>query len=352
MLQLVFDKAAIRHNISAVKKRAGKSIIYAVLTADGYGAGLVELATLLRADGISHFAVTSVADAAKLRKAGFVEEEILMLRSTGDPEELGVLMDLNVVCTIGSYETGVALNALAEQRSTVAVAHVLVDTGMGLGGFLPSEPEKLLSAFRYLSNVAISGTYTQLTAAKGDVNGQMELFQSTLDTLHKAGLETGITHAAGSYVLMRSQGVQLDAVRVGSAFLGQCRRRAGDGLKNAVHGEVTLDTVRWLPKGSTVGNYRPIRLKRPTRVAVFSAGTQNGFGLEPARRVGLLRRLLAALLPRKRAVTCNGTKTRLLGGVGLMECAIDVTDLRCAPGDVVRFDINPLYAAGMERIYR
>lgn len=352
MLQLVFDKAAIRHNISTVKKRAGKSTIYAVLTADGYGAGLVELATLLRNDGISHFAVTAVHEARKLRKAGFVEEEILMLRSTGDPDELGELMDLNVVCTIGSYETGVALNALAEQRSTIAVAHVLVDTGMGLGGFLPSEPDKLISAYRYLSNVAISGTYTQLCAGKRDINGQMELFQSTLDALHKEGLETGTTHAAGSYVLMRSQGVQLDAVRIGSAFLGQCRRRTGDGLKNAVHGEATLDTVRWLPKGHTIGNDKPLRLKRPTRVAVFAAGIQNGYGLEPSRRRGLLQRLVGAPFRRKRVVSCNDTRVKLLGGVGMTETAIDVTDLKCAPGDVVRFDIDPLYANGMERVYR
>ena len=352
MLQLVFDKAAIRHNIAAVKKRAGKSIVYAVLTADGYGAGLTELAALLRDDGISHFAVYSPADARRLRKAGFVEEEILMLRSTGDPAELNELLDLNVVCTIGSYETGVALNALAEERSTIAVAHVLIDTGMGLGGFLPSEPDKLLSAYRYLTNVAIAGTYTQLSAARNDTNGQMEQFQATLDTLHKAGLETGITHAAGSYVLMRSQGTQLDAVRVGSAFLGRCRRRTGDGLKNAVHGEVTLDTVRWLPKGSTVGSYKQIRLKRPTRVAVFSAGIQNGFGLEPTRRISLAGRLAGALFRRKRTVSCAGSRVKLLGGIGLVETAIDVTDLKCGPGDVVTFDIDPIYAAGMERVYR
>ena len=160
MLQLVFDRAAIKHNINTVKKRAGKAIIYAVLAADGYGAGLVPLAHLLRDDGIGHFAVYDVEDA--LRDAGFVEEEILMLRSTTDPEELSQLLDLNVVCTVGSYETGVALNALAEERSTVAVAHILIDTGTGMGGFLPSEPEKLISIYSYLSNIAITGTYTQL----------------------------------------------------------------------------------------------------------------------------------------------------------------------------------------------
>ena len=352
MLQLVFDKAAIKQNIAAVKKRAGKALIYAVLVSDGYGAGLVELATLLRADGIGHFAVNEVSDARKLRKAGFVEEEILMLRSTTDPDELNELLDLNVVCTIGSYETGVALNALAEQRSTIAVAHVLVDTGMGLGGFLPSEPEKLISIYKYLSNVAIAGTYTQLYAAGGDVNAQMELFQSTLDTLHSNALETGITHAAGSSTLMRSQGVQLDAVRVGSAFLGRCRRRKGDGLRNVCHAEATLDTVRWLPKGHTIGNLSQIRLKRPTRVAVISVGYQNGFGIEPDRGGGLLEWLRVRRARKKRYVFFQGEKVKLLGAIGAEETALDVTDFKCTAGDVVTFDVNPLFAKGMRRIFR
>ena len=352
MLQLVFDKAAIRHNIAAVKKRAGGAIIYAILTADGYGAGLIELAELLRDDGIRHFAVTDVSDARRLRKAGFVEEEILMLRSTADAGELNELLDLNVVCTIGSQETGTALNALAEERSTIAVAHVLVDTGMGTGGFLPGEPEKLLSIYRYLPSVAIAGTYTQLYAAGGDVNAQMALFQSALDTLHKAGLETGITHAAGSYVLMRSQGVQLDAVRVGSAFLGQCRRRRGDGLKNACHGEATIDTVRWLPRGHTIGNYKQIRLKRPTRVGVISAGFQNGLGIQPERSDIFFSWLLSRRGRGSTHFTWKGSKVRSLGGVGAEETALDLTDLKCAGGDTVCFNVNPLFARGMRRIYR
>lgn len=352
MLQLVFDKAAIKHNIAAVKKRAAGATIYAMLLCDGYGAGLVELANLLRDNGIGHFAVNQVSDAKKLRKAGFVEEEILMLRSTTDPEELNRLLDLNVVCTIGSYETGVALNALAEARSTIAVAHVLVDTGMGLGGFLPSEPEKLLSIYKYLPNVAIAGTYTQLYAAGGDINAQMSLFQSTLDILHAEGLETGITHAASSSVLMRSQGVQLDAVRVGGAFLGQCRRRKGDGLRNACHGEATLDTVRWLPKGHTVGAFQQARLTRPTRVAVISAGYRNGFGIEPDLGGGFWAWLRSFHNRKTRRVTFEGEKAKILGPVGADETAIDVTDLKCTAGDVVCFDINPLFAQGMARVYR
>ena len=88
MKTLVIERDALKHNISVVKERAGEAVIYAVLTGDGQGAGLVELARVLREEGIGRFAVSEVAEAAALRKAGFVEEEILMLRPTTDREEL------------------------------------------------------------------------------------------------------------------------------------------------------------------------------------------------------------------------------------------------------------------------
>ena len=160
MNTLVIEREALRHNIGVIKERAGQSVIYAVLTGDGHGAGLVELARVLREEGIGRFAVSEPAEAAALRKAGFVEEEILMLRPTVDREELAQLIELDVVCTVGSSDTGMALNAAAEERSTVVEAHIQIDTGMGFGGFLADEPEKILSVYRNLPNVALSGIFT------------------------------------------------------------------------------------------------------------------------------------------------------------------------------------------------
>ena len=89
-----------------------------------------------------------------------------MLRPSRGPAELEQLIDLNVVCTVGSADTGMALNGAAEARSTVVEAHIQIDTGMGFGGFLADEPEKILSVYRNLPNVAVSGICTQLHARK------------------------------------------------------------------------------------------------------------------------------------------------------------------------------------------
>ena len=76
----------------------------------------------------------SVEEAVALRKAGFVEEEILMLRSTTDREELGLLMDNNIVCAMGSAEAAAALNAIAAERATVVEAQLQIDAGLGFAG--------------------------------------------------------------------------------------------------------------------------------------------------------------------------------------------------------------------------
>ena len=355
MKTLVIEREALRANIGVIKERAGQAVIYAVLTGDGQGAGLVELARTLRQEGIGRFAVGEAEEAEALRKAGFVEEELLMLRPTVDREELERLIDCGAVCTVGSVDTGLALNAAAEARSTVVEAHIQIDTGMGFGGFLADEPEKILSVYRNLPNVAISGICTQIHTPKkdgGDMAAQLEQFHRVVEAVRAAGFETGVVHAAGSYALLHCEEARLDGVRAGSALMGRCRRTRGDGLRRVGYGEVGIEETRWLPKGHTVGGERPVVLRRPTRVAVLPVGYQNGLGVTRSREGGfwaLVRRWLAQ---RRRTVRINGQKARILGAIGAIETVVDVTDLKCAAGDAAVFDIDPLYARGFAREYR
>ena len=365
MRVLVIEKAAVKQNIRVVKRRAGGAAVYGVLSGDAGGAGIAEMAELLRAEGIGRFAVSEAEEAEALRKAGFVDEEILMLRSTTDREVLERLVDLNVVCTISSVDTGLALNALAENRSTVAEAHIQVDTGMGFGGFLVGEPEKILLAYRSLPNVALSGIYTQLHAAKAndpEAAQQLKQFAQVLDIVHKAGFETGVVHAAGfetgtvhaagSYALMHCDLARMDAVRAGSVLLGRCRRTKDDGLSTVGHGEAGIAEMRWLPKGHTVGAEKTAVLKAPTRVAVVPVGYQHGFGVERPRPAGLLGTLGRWRRGRRLYVRVNGQRARVIGSVGVSETLVDVTDLKCSAGDVVSFDLDPMYARGCVRQYR
>ena len=355
MRKLVLEKAAIKQNLAVIKERAGSAAIYGVLTGDGGGVGVAAMAKLLRDEGIGRFAVDEVSQAEKLRKSGFVDEEILMLRSTTDREELERLIDLNVVCTVSSVDTGLALNALAENRSTVAEAHIQVDTGLGFGGFLVGEPEKILLAYRSLPNVALSGIYTQLHAAKaGDPQArtQLELFHQVLEIIHSQGFETGVVHAAGSYSLLHDEEARFDAVRAGSAVLGRCRRTRDDGLKTVGFGEAPLTEVRWLPKGHTVGRNKPILLKKPTRVAVLPVGYENGYGVMRPQETGFWAALRRWQREKNRTVRIGDRRARLLGPIGAAETLIDVTELKCTAGDLAAFELDPLYARDFQIEFR
>ncbi|MCI8478343.1 MAG: alanine racemase [Oscillospiraceae bacterium] len=355
MRTLIIEKQAIKNNITRIKERAGKAAVYAAVSGDGGGVGAAELARLLREEGIGRFAVSEAAEAEALRKAGLVDEEILMLRSTTRQETLELLLDLNVVCTVGSVEAGLALNGVAEHRSTVAEAHLQLDIGLGGTGFLAGEPEKLLSLYHSLPNVAISGLYTQIHSGERrgiDPTPRIEQFHRAIEVIQAAGLETGMVHTSGSCALMEGLLTGVDGVRVGSALLGRCRRRRGDGLLRVGYGQVEVQETRWLPAGHTVGGAVLTTLKKPARAAVLPVGYQNGFGVSRSQETGLWAALRRWWYRRRVTVLVGDQKAGLIGGIGARETLVDVTGLKCSPGDLVCFDIDPQYAADFMRIYQ
>ncbi len=354
MRKLIIDKAAIRRNLALIKERADTSAIYGVLSGDGGGTGVAQLARILRDEGIGRFAVREYRDAKNLRDAGFVDEDILMLASTTDREELERLVDLNVIFSISSVDTGLALNAVAENRSTVVEAHLQVDSGLGFGGFLVSEPEKILLCYRSLPNVALSGIYTQILSAPKQKNAQAQLdhFNEILEQICAAGFETGIVHAAGSYALLNYDSARMDAVRAGSVILGRCRGADETNLRVIGFGEAPISECRWLPRGHTVGCGKSVVLRRPTRVAVIPVGYQHGFGVERPREFGFFATLRRWMDGKNKYVRIDGQRAKIIGQIGAEEIVVNVTDLKCTGGDIATFEIDPIFAKGFTKEYR
>ena len=149
MKNLVIDKRVIRNNIRAIKEKADGAAIYADLSANAYGMGLWETAQLLRDEGIRSFIISVSKDASLLRKNGFTEERLMMLRSTAAPDALAELIDLGVICTVGSYDSAVALNGVAESRKTVCEVQIKIDTGLAVTALTPPS----LTVWRQFTNI-------------------------------------------------------------------------------------------------------------------------------------------------------------------------------------------------------
>ena len=350
MKNLVIDKRAIKNNIQVVKSLARGGQIYADLDGDAFGMGLLETARILRNEGINTFAVSEPRDAEVLRGAGFTDEKIMMLRSTADSEEIERLMDLNVICTAGSYDAAVAINGIAEKRRTVCEVQIKIDTGLGRYGFMPTETDKIASIYKYMSNLAIVGvfsSYSQSWKSKKISMKQHDQFNAVLARLTEMGFELGTTFICDSAALFRYSFGRMDALRIGTAFSGRVAGGNTPGLHRVGYIEAGIEEVGWFPKGHRIGSSL---LKKAAKLAVVSVGYYHGFGVNRYERelglIGMLRARRSAPY-----VKVNGQRAKVVGSVGMMYTIIDVTKIPCAVGDKVIMDVDPVNVKGLNRVY-
>jgi alanine racemase len=363
MKTLFIDTDRVKFNVAKIRERAGNALIYGVLKGNAYGLGLTEMAGLLRDEGISRFALTDIEDAILLRENGFQNEEILMLRSTTESDYIEALVNYNLVGTIGSQDVALALNGIANKHKTVIEAHIKIDTGMGRFGFMPSEIDKIISVYKNLSGVALTGIYTHFYRAYDNekiTRRQAALFEGVLEKLRGKGIEPGLVHAANSSALFRFDFCSYDAVRVGSALTGRLATKFTYGLQKVGIVTAPVAEVRWLPKGSTIGYGGAYRTRHAMRAAVIPVGYIDGFCVEKARDsyrpMETLRFILSVLkrgiIRKKLYVTINKTQVRVVGHVGMIHTVVDVTDTECAPGDIASFEVNPILTGNIRRTYK
>ncbi len=363
MKAYIVEKALFTENIDKLLRQAGDTPIWAVLKGNGYGLGCVPLARLLSGCGVERFCVTEVREAAMLREAGFTDNPILMLRQTQDPQEINALLDLNIIFTVGSLDAAMVLGGIAAQRSAMAEVHLKIDTGMGRYGFLPEQVDQAIRVYEYQKNIVVGGIYTHFHSAFSNEHAtreQFRRFQEVLREIQDAGYETGIVHCCNSSAFLRYPDMYCGGVRLGSALLGRITGPNRLGLNRIGYAEADVEELRWLPAGSSTGYGAAWTAKRPTQVAILGLGWYHGFGTENGhdlfRARDCIRKMLhyfrILLTGKALYVQIGGKKYRVLGRIGMVHTAVDVTGADVKVGDHAILAINPLVQKGMKILYR
>jgi len=354
MKNLIIDLRVVRNNLRAVKDLAEGVHVFADLSANAGGMGLLPVAKFLRDEGIRNYIISDTGDAKLLRQNDFTKERLMMLRSTADPNEITELLSYGVICTAGSYDAAVAINGIAESRNLVADIQVMIDTGLGCYGFQPTELDKVAAIYKYMSSLNVIGTFTTFSASwrkKKHTFAQMEKFNSVLDKIIEMGFEPGTAHACDCAALFKYKIDLMDAVRVDTALSGRIPGKPVSGLSRVGFIEAGIEEVGWHPKGHTIGSERGFVTKAPTKIAVLSVGYYHGFGVD---RYIVERSLFDIVKWRRRTtfVRINGQKARVLGSVGLMHTMVDVTKIDCTVGDIALLDVDPVNVKGLPIEYR
>jgi len=354
MKNLVIDLRVVRNNLRAIKERAEGVHVFADISANAGGMGLLTIAKFLRDEGIRSFIISDTGDAKLLRENGFNKESLMMLRSTADPNEITELLTYGVICTAGSYDAAVAINGIAESRNIVADIQVKIDTGLGRYGFQPAELDKVAAIYKYMSSLNVISTFTTFSASwrnKKQTFAQLEKFNNVLDRIIEMGFEPGTAHACDSAALFKYDIELMDAVRVDTALSGRIPGKPVSGLSRVGYIEAGLEEVVWHPKGHTIGSERGFVTRAPTKIAILSVGYYHGFGVD---RYIVERSLFDIFKWRRRKtfVRINGNRARVLGSVGLMHTMVDVTNIDCTVGDIALLDVDPVNVKGLPIVYK
>ena len=358
MNKYVVSREDLAYNLRILQEKASGVPIWAVVKANGYGLGAGAFAKELWDPGIRHFCVTELSEARAIRQTCPEEAQILMLRQVCMAEEIRELLQLGVILTVGSLDAAERISAVATEPAQI---HLKVDVGMGRYGFLFEEVLQMEKIFTDYSNLEVKGIYTHFPCAFCDestTRSQFAEFNVMVGTLTAKGYDLGTVHCCNSSAFLKFPHMHLGGVRLGSALLG--RMAFPTKLRPLGVAESMIEELRHLPEGHSTGYGSIWRAKKGSVLAIVPVGWVHGFrmGSRPDRSRwkdclrGMLEEFRNLLKRPKTMVQINGRSCPVVGVVGSLHCAVDVTGLNCKIGDKVLLPVNPMYVKNMEVEFR
>ncbi len=197
--------------------------IMAVVKADGYGHGAVEVARTAVKNGSKILGVGFLDEGIELREAG-INTPILILGYT-PPEQVSGLLDHSLTPTVFDLDLARALADEAQKRGERAKVHVKVDTGMGrLGIFSWEEAVRFIEELCRLPSIEIEGFFTHFAVAderdKTFTLQQLSKYKKMVESLSRKGIEIPLKHVANSAATMDLAETHLDMIRLGISLYG------------------------------------------------------------------------------------------------------------------------------------
>lgn len=223
--EIVVDLDAIAHNVAVLRRHVAPAALMAVVKADGYGHGMVEVARAARGAGADWLGVATPEEALALRASGDVGPLLCWLAGPGDAYDAVLAADVDVAAyTIAQVDEIVAA---AAARSCTARVHLKIDTGLARGGATQGQWTELCAHARAQEekgHLRVVGVWSHLVASDDPdhpaTDAQAEVFDWALKVADAAGLDPQLRHLANSAAAIMRPDLRHDLVRCGIAIYG------------------------------------------------------------------------------------------------------------------------------------
>lgn len=315
------DKEKALHNFLEVRRAAGKDRkVCAVVKADSYGMGSIELSKLYVQNGVDMLAVAVIGEALELRSE-IKDIDILVLGYTPEIYFDDALLN-NITLTIYNYEHVQALNNIAKEMNKTANIHIKVETGMNRLGFLPTnENADIVSKINELENIKIMGAYSHFARAdeidKTAAHKQANRFISFMDMLSERNVNIPIKHIANSAAIIDLPEYHFDMVRPGiilSGFYPSDEVNKNEYIfKPCVTLKAKIANIKVLEAGEGIGYGHLFNTTKSTVVGTIPLGYADGY---------------SRLLSNKGYVVVNNIKCNILGKVCMDQFMIDLSEVQ------------------------
>ena len=343
------DLAAVAHNLRTAKRLTNNRTVIAVVKADAYGHGAVEVSRRLVKEGIRYLAVAYTAEAVTLRQAGIRAPVIVLF----DKHDLQDYFRYNLIPVIHDLKTARAFSKEANKKRVNINVHIKVDTGMGRMGFNTSGMEKNILSIANMDSLTIAGLMSHFSDAdlsdRSYAIMQLNIFNNLRNSLIKKGIKPDICHMANSAATLSLPESHLDSVRPGLMLYGYSPLAAEQGprgqgakgpsikirqtlepsnprtLESLLRPVMTVKTnilaLRKFKKGTPVSYGRTFITARESLIAVLPLGYADGY---------------SRALSNNSNVLIRGKRSPVAGRVCMDTIMVDVTDVRgAAEGDEV-----------------
>ena len=253
--EITVDLGAVRRNIATLQRALGTSEVWAVVKADGYGHGAVDVAGAVLEAGASMLCVATVAEGLELR-AAYRGARILVM---------GPWLSRDLTAARGA---GLELVSVDGEAPEGVRTHLKLDSGMGRWG---------ISELVAPGN-GVVGLMTHLATADCDeAFARQQIARFRVATEPYAHLTR---HAANSAAALRIPEARLDAARCGVAIYGLSPFNTDpgdDGLEPALRWESYLAQIKLLRPGESTGYGRRFIAEQDTWIGIVPVGYADGF---------------------------------------------------------------------------
>lgn len=282
-VRAVVDLDAIEGNASALGSAlTAGSILYAVVKANGYGHGAIEVARAALRGGAGRLAVATVGEGIQLRRAG-IDVPILVMGPT-EPLEAPELARHRLILTVGTGETVDQIGRMLEATGQRVEVHLKVDTGMNRFGVMPVAAVEVARQVAGRPCFDLAGIFSHFSCADSldpsETDRQFATFRDVREEVERAVGKRLHGHISNSGAVLRDRAYDLDGVRVGIALYGidpSPEVPAWPSLRPAMEIVARLARVELAPPGSPVSYGQTYRTTRAEHLGLVPIGYADGY---------------------------------------------------------------------------